>query len=129
MILIIGGVGQGKRQVALELLDVTKEMFDRQCADGWLNDNEKAKGSPYVINFHQFLRKQLLVGGDAHLFTKQIIEATPEIIIMDEVGCGVVPLDAFERRYREAVGEAGQMLAKAASHVYRVTCGIAVLIR
>ena len=48
---------------------------------------------------------------------------------MDEVGCGVVPVDKEERQYREAVGAAGQELAARAEKVYRVTAGIPVRIK
>ena len=51
------------------------------------------------------------------------------MITLDEVGCGIVPLEKSERNYREAVGHAGQMLAAAAVEVYRVQCGIAARIK
>ena len=47
------------------------------------------------------------------------------ILILDEVGCGLVPMDPFERQYREAVGRLGEQLAKKASEVYRMSCGLA----
>ena len=53
----------------------------------------------------------------------------PAVITLDEVGCGIVPLEKTERDYREAVGHAGQMLAAAAAEVYRMQCGIAVRIK
>ena len=48
---------------------------------------------------------------------------------MDEVGCGIVPVERLERDYREAVGRAGQLLAQNASQVFRVICGIPVRIK
>ena len=46
------------------------------------------------------------------------------IVIADEIGNGIVPLDAFEREYREQTGRAEILLAKKADEVVRVICGI-----
>ena len=51
------------------------------------------------------------------------------IIVCDELGCGVVPMDAFERAWRERTGRIGCELAKQAEAVYRVTCGIGTRIK
>ena len=59
----------------------------------------------------------------------QILVNPPAVITLDEVGCGIVPMEKSERDYREAVGHAGQMLAAAAAEVYRMQCGIAVRIK
>ena len=65
---------------------------------------------------------------------KQLTEAILDknrdlIIVCDEIGCGLVPVDAFEREYRESVGRICTELAKNADEVYRVTCGIGNRIR
>ena len=44
--------------------------------------------------------------------------------MLDEIGNGIVPLDAFEREYREQTGRAEILLAKKADEVVRVICGI-----
>ena len=46
------------------------------------------------------------------------------MIICDEVGCGVVPLDRDERAWRELVGRICCELAEQAAAVYRVCCGL-----
>jgi len=45
------------------------------------------------------------------------------VIISAEVGYGLVPIDAFERKYREAVGRVNCYLAGEAEQFYRVVCG------
>lgn len=52
--------------------------------------------------------------------------AFPEdaVIIAREVGCGVVPMDASERAWRERHGELLQKLARESQRVYRVFCGM-----
>lgn len=50
-------------------------------------------------------------------------------IVCDEVGCGIVPMDKFEREYREVVGRICTMIAKQADTVIRIYCGIATTIK
>ena len=58
-------------------------------------------------------------------FADSVVKENPHVIItMDEVGYGIVPMDALERRYRENAGRAGQLLASMADEVYRVVAGI-----
>ena len=45
-------------------------------------------------------------------------------VIMDEIGNGIIPLDRFERNYREQAGIFGCYLARRADEVIRVICGI-----
>ena len=49
--------------------------------------------------------------------------ASKEIVIADEIGCGLVPLDASEREKRERAGRLACMLAERADKVIRVVCG------
>ena len=49
--------------------------------------------------------------------------ASKEIVIADEIGCGLVPLDASEREKRERAGRLACMLAERADTVIRVVCG------
>ena len=102
MILIIGGSFQGKKAYAAQI-----------CGGGTV-----------LADFQHRIRAVLEAGEDPEAFTRQIL-----VITLDEVGCGIVPLEKTERDYREAVGHAGQMLAAAAAEVYRVQCGIAVRIK
>lgn len=46
------------------------------------------------------------------------------IIISDEIGNGIVPVEAFEREYRERTGRILIQLAQKAEEVERVICGI-----
>ena len=105
MILIIGGSFQGKKAYAAQI-----------CKDGRI-----------LADFQDRIRAVLEAGEDPEAFTR--LTDPPAVITLDEVGCGIVPLEKSERNYREAVGHAGQMLAAAAVEVYRVQCGIAARIK
>ena len=56
-------------------------------------------------------------------------EVRPDLVTMDEVGCGILPLERKARQYRDMAGAAGQMLAASARKVYRGVAGIPVRIR
>lgn len=51
------------------------------------------------------------------------------IVIRDEVGCGLVPIDKDERAYRDMVGRICCELARKANKVHRVICGIGTVIK
>ena len=51
------------------------------------------------------------------------------IIISTEIGYGIVPMDALERKWREKTGRIFCMLAKRADKVTRITCGIGTVIK
>lgn len=55
--------------------------------------------------------------------------ASKEIVIADEIGCGLVPLDASEREKRERAGRLACMLAERADTVIRVVCGCPQILR
>lgn len=50
-------------------------------------------------------------------------------IVCNEVGGGVVPMDASEREWRECTGRLCCDIAAQADRVYRVYCGIATCIK
>ena len=46
------------------------------------------------------------------------------VAVLNEVGSGLVPESALSRRFRDASGRCGQLVAAAADEVYWVVCGI-----
>ena len=50
-------------------------------------------------------------------------------LLCDEVGCGVVPMDGGDRRWRERVGRTCCALAERAERVIRLYCGIPTIIK
>lgn len=60
-----------------------------------------------------------------HEMAEELFHACPQrIVITQEIGCGIVPVDAFERKYRELTGRICCQLAAASQEVWRVTAGI-----
>ena len=75
-------------------------------------------------------------GGDPELETKQLMNkavlagnADKLVLVSDEVGSGIVPIDAFEREFREKNGRVNCYLAGQAEQVIRVTAGIGTRIK
>lgn len=104
MILIVGGAYQGKRAYAEEHFPDTYKKIN---------------------HYHDEIRLQMERGMDPLEEAKKLpLSEEKLVIICDEVGSGLVPLDAFERAYREQVGRVGGYLASKADRVIRVVCGI-----
>jgi adenosylcobinamide kinase/adenosylcobinamide-phosphate guanylyltransferase len=53
----------------------------------------------------------------------------PVIIVSNELGSGLVPMDPLSRHYRDAIGLAHQLLASEAAGVFLVVAGIPVKIK
>ena len=67
---------------------------------------------------------------DTENLADELIRRNPGIILVsDEVGYGVVPVDAFDRAYRERVGRICTELAAFSQKVTRVICGAGMVIK
>ncbi len=119
MRLIIGGYAQGKLAYALRTYGLNESVV----LDGVLP--EGTQGTVVVNHLHMWVRKRILDGGEPEKEILQLCEDCPEcILISDEIGCGIVPLEAWEREYRERMGRILISIAGRAEHVERVFCGI-----
>lgn len=66
----------------------------------------------------------------AALFIKKLHEKNPEIVIIaNELGCGVVPVERFDRMWRELVGRMCVCAAEYADEVVRVVCGLGMKLK
>ena len=118
--LIIGGAYQGK-------LEYAKKLYPQiQWADGEMDSFEKIQNAIGIYHFEIYIKRILKNEKlDIKEITDQIFaKDIQKVIICDEVGYGLVPVDSFERYYREQVGRICTTLAKQADKVTRVVCGI-----
>ena len=124
MRLIIGGCAQGK-------LDYAREKWpDLPVTDGAQCSPEAAESALLIDHFHLLVKRIVESGGDAAGFSARLARVNPQaVVISDEVGMGVVPVDAFEREWREQVGRSLCVLARASESVERIVCGIGVKIK
>ena len=109
MKLYIGGVYQGQNELA----------------------HSENPGCEVFTDFHETIRAAVLnEGKEAREFARSFCTAYPDAVISaNEVGAGVVPMAAEDRRFREAVGRALCVIAQESESVTRCVCGIGVRIK
>ena len=108
MIMITGGSFQGKT-------DFAKSHFP---------DRER------IVHFEEEILKCIRENKDPQKYTEHVIEQHPHaVVLMDEIGNGIVPVEKEERVWREAAGRAGCILAEHSEEVYRVMVGMGVRIK
>ena len=122
MKLVIGGCAQGKLDYVLLKYNLEEDMV----LDGTLPDDGKMSKNPVIINhFHKWVKQRIMDGGCPEEEVLSFLNRYEDcIIISDEIGNGIVPMEAFEREYRERVGRILVQLAGRAKEVERVICGI-----
>ncbi|MFQ7854168.1 MAG: bifunctional adenosylcobinamide kinase/adenosylcobinamide-phosphate guanylyltransferase [Flavonifractor plautii] len=97
MILIIGGAGQGKLDYVLQKTGYGPAQVARTP--------EEARTRPVFAGLEDW----------PELDETALLEANPDVILIcDEVGCGVVPVEPAQRARREAVGRLCCRLAERA---------------
>ena len=89
------------------------------------------KGEQLIINhFHEWVKTCLKDGTHVENELQRLFQLYPAcIIIGDEIGNGIVPIDAFERKYRETYGRILINIAERAEEVDRVLCGLSQKIK
>ena len=125
MIMVTGGSFQNKTAYALKVTGLLEsDIIDgAECTE---KDALEAKG---ISNYHTFIKRFFLNGGDPLVFTEKLCRRSVEVVIMDEIGCGIVPIDRNDRAIREAVGRCGCIIAENSHTVVRVCCGIPTIIK
>ncbi len=129
MKLIIGGYAQGKLNYAVTKYNVAEDhVFESVIPTS--EELEKLTGTIIVSSLHKWIRKRIKEGGRPEEEISSFVKKNPDcIIICDEIGNGIVPMDPFERVYRERTGRIQVKLAADAEEVERVVCGIAQKIK
>ena len=120
MIFIFGGRCQGKLQFA-------KQKFGENLSVCCLKENkiESIASFDIITNIEETVKMLLKEGQKPSEFFKKNIDVFEnKIIIGNEIGCGIVPVDEFEREWRDETGWVYQLLSKNSKEVYRVWCGI-----
>lgn len=111
MILIIGGAYQGKKAYALQTLDCPEDKI--------------------VEHVERRIREMLDAGRDPVPEIERLAGAewANAVLLLEDISSGVVPMDATDRAWREAVGRCGALLARRSERVIRVFCGIGTVIK
>lgn len=110
MDLIFGGAYQGKEAYATESLGYPPQKI--------------------VPHVEGMIWEMLAAGKDPVAEMPALAEGWADCaILLEDVCCGIVPMDAMERAYREAVGRCGAYLARRARRVTRVFCGLGTVLK
>lgn len=126
MILVIGGASQGKTEYAVRQLGLQPA----EMADGASCSIDELGRFRGVDRFHLLVKRLLSEGQDVSSLADQLWEINPElVVIVNELGCGIVPMDPADRLWREKTGRVCCELTQKAEKVYRVFCGIGAKIK
>ena len=124
MELYFGGAYQGKLDYVL------KKKGNLKVADGRDCDEKRLQSADVVNHLHLLIQRRIAAGESTDTLIDELYAVNPQmILICDEVGSGIVPIDAFEREFREKNGRVNCYLAGQAEQVIRVTAGIGTRIK
>lgn len=124
MKMIIGGVYQGKTKFAVSEFGISEIKDGEKC-----NISEVFK-TKCIKNYHILIRRLMDENIDPVEFTVRLCSENDDItVIMNEVGCGIIPIEKGERIWREMCGKCGCIIAENSCSVVRVICGIGTYIK
>lgn len=116
-ILIVGGACQGKREYAQKAFGLNEREI--------LPWNEEREATSCIADLHLRVRACLEKGlTQQEVLDKLLPFCRGKIVLCDDIFCGVVPLDALERQWREVTGRLLCRLAQEADSVIRMQCGL-----
>ena len=121
MIFIIGGVYQGQAEFAKSHFGISNEAITVCTEDAFEPDFQKR----CICDIEQFALAAVRKGLEPkdELF-KRIPDIQNVILIANDVSCGIVPMDATLRAWREACGRMNNALVARSDEVWRLFCGI-----
>ena len=126
MVMVTGGAFQGKRECLKRLYGLS----DNDIISGAACDFEDVCTASVVSDYHELVRRLISENIDVSEFTQRFCKENPgAAVIINEIGCGIIPLKKSERIYREEVGRAGCIIASHSETVIRVFCGIPQIIK
>ena len=114
MILVTGAIASGKRTFVASIGFSPADMADATL------------GAPVVFNVQDMLVRQEGVAVPEELIDEL---CRCKVVIVDEVGCGVHPLERAERDWREAVGRLTCKLSEHSEAQVRMVCGIPTVLK
>ena len=122
---ILGGRFQGKREYAEKIYGTFPRVYDLE------KDNPASINSPgLILNVHSAAKTLLHDKISPYEFFMSRLEVLrPSVILCTEICGGIVPVDEFERLWRDETGRLYQLLAQEAEIVDRVFAGLALRLK
>ena len=117
MELIFGGAYQGKTQYAAQKYDLTD-------ADIFTCEGLALDPAARCVRHLERFALACVQAGKEPADELRALDLSDKILLCEDISCGVVPMDAEAREWREAVGRMNAMLASKAERVTRLFCGL-----
>lgn len=121
MIMITGGAFSGKK-------DYAKKRFgfsDEEILNGENCSLEAVFSAKCIADYQLIVKRLLEENADVQAFTERLCKEDPNaVVIINEIGAGIVPLEKSDRIWREETGRSGCLIARNSSEVIRLACGI-----
>lgn len=126
MIMITGGAFSGKK-------DYAKKRFgfpDEEILNGEICSLEAVFSAKCIADFQLIVKRLLEENADVQTFTERLCKENPStVVIINEIGAGIIPLEKSDRIWREETGRSGCLIARNSSEVIRLACGIPTTIK
>ena len=115
MILIIGGAYQGKLDFAKEAFGITDSDV-HTCGVGEIDFSKRC-----IYKIEEFTAH---CDDPIGYFQTHREQWQDSILILQDIFCGVVPMGAENRAWRQRTGRLAQYLSREATQVSRIFCGL-----
>lgn len=126
MIMITGGAFSGKK-------DYAKKRFgfsDEEILNGENCSLEAVYSAKCIADYQLIVKRLLEENADVQTFTERLCKEDPNaVVIINEIGAGIIPLEKSDRIWREETGRSGCLIARNSSEVIRLACGIPTTIK
>lgn len=119
MVLIIGGAYQGKLDFAKTAFALSEnDIFT--CSGSTIDFSKRC-----ISSIEEFSLACIQAGADpSEYFKAHKDDWKDRILICEDIFCGVVPMGAEMRAWRQATGRLCQYLSREAEQVSRIFCGL-----
>lgn len=129
MILVIGGSQQGKLNWAMQNFGYTPEQVLNGRDLALQPEQPLPMAGFQVLNHMEVLLgnalKQGWQSGELLALQTSLLQLPEDfVVICNSVGGGLVPVERFDREWRELVGRTCCALAAESSEVWRIFCGL-----
>ena len=122
--LVFGGAFNGKLKYVKDKYSLKDEEI-YYCKSDEINLEKKV-----ISGFHIFIREMLINNKDAIKYIEENKELLKEkILIADDINSGIVPIDKFDRKWRDVNGKVLQILSEENNKVIRVFFGLEMVLK
>ena len=126
MILIFGGIYQGKLAYAMNRFNATENDVYK-CSEDDVTVPEDKK---IIYEVDKWILALVKKDIDVDKTLRNFINGNRDaVVICNDISCGVVPADPIQRKWREAAGRSLAALSQTSDEVVRLFCAIPARIK